>query len=351
MSVNSDKNEGFTLVTAISLPTPWPVRERLVFMCPYLGEMRIEIAWLPDQRIQAVLNLDNQQVRLSETCKIKVTGQGPQAIILSFVLKEDEEVSWHINGHAANASDEDVHAGPMTLARNQRLDLKKDSKGIGTVFDKRKLRLATDNSNATNQALYDGRLWSLFEEEIRHLPLACSRALEHESNDLGHLAVLLRKLLAPGRGNDLLYLCAANVNCPLPVWSRPPSPPNHWTPKALFTSMEEGPKQQMLGAANLWVELEWFELGPCVSHTHCMDLETWMNQLNGGLLNRQTSALGIIKEVADKFGAHADRHDISRLELLRNSSFYGKELATNYLVPLAERIALIGEGIIRMHKG
>lgn len=346
MSTSSDGSKGLSWLGLIRLPSPWPVQQRAVFA---RGDMRmstIELAWLPDRRIEGIVALTSGQVWISNSCQIATISDEPHEIILVFTVNEAGNAKWRISGRDANANAEEIRAHPRPASARSAPPLTRDDVGIEKARVDREDRLKKETSKAGSVGLDRSRMWNMLDERIRHLPTATSRARANGANDLGHLAVLLRQLLAPGRGNDLLFLCAADVKLSLLIWGRPPVAPNLWTPRELFRSKVASPQKKNLEKTGVWATLEFFELEPRDFQTHCMDLETWLNRSDGWIVDRDASALMIIKEVADKFGAHADHHDFERIDILRNTELLGHELATLFLVPLAERIARIGEDLL-----
>lgn len=346
MSTSSDGSEGLSWCGVIELPSHWPVQQRAVFARYDTGLLTAELAWLPDRRIEGVVTSTSGQVWVTNSCQIATISDQPHMIILTFMVNAVGNSTWQILGRDANANAPEISASSKSSARITARQLDKDDAGIEKARIDREGRLKEETANAKNVAQFKTRMWNMLDERIRHLPTATSRACANGANDLGHLSVLLRKLLAPGRGNDLLFLCAADVNMSLPIWVRPPAAPNLWTPRELFRSKVASPQKKNLEKTGVWATLEFFELEPGDFQTHCMDLETWLHRSDGWIVDRDAPALIIIKEVADKLGAHADRHDFERIDILRNTELLGHELATLFLVPLAERIARIGEDLL-----
>lgn len=338
-------SDGFTIFAAATFPLPWPVKQKTIFLSGTINDYQYQMSFISSKRIKISIVTKYNQIFSAKSCMINLTRNHNCDSIICITFNEFREITIHVNGRQANFSNEDIHIDPINRYEFNSKEIKYDEKGFIDMKININNSLDSLKSRAVKSGIDYAKIWSFLEQRVADLPIKRDRAVKGGRGDLGDLSVSLRALLAPGRGNELLLLCAADIDASLPVWSLPMPLPNAWTPEHMLLPADGS----LSGIAKSipFGSLSMFELNPTDTHSYCVDLQLWLRTHNGILLSKKITPLQLLKEVADKQGAHSDLFGLENVEQLSQASVNGREYALDFLSELAERVHTIGQGLIR----
>ncbi|WP_129220697.1 hypothetical protein [Lichenibacterium ramalinae] len=321
--------QDFAVSASLTIESSWPPPERVKALHQTMDHEFLEVHFTQSGRMRVYLRYIDTGFIFAEAVspRIRLVGTG---VLFLF---------WVINYHASTGKLELYINGEDVTSRSRRMEvaatlrpdtpsengLTKDQASIDAALSARTQRVRDyERTGLTTEQ----KVRSIVDlkREFRLLSAANSALKRGDLDYTVPVSVHLRKLIGKGKGNHLLQDCAAFRGVVLPVWKRPPSDPQLWTPYQLIDSLD------------FWYAKEMFSLSPTHFLTCQTDIDDWLCR-NGGALNQSpTTNVDLLHGVADKIGAHLDLKNRDLVEALENMHFGGVPIILSYLTQLGDLI-------------